>query len=76
LIEEFREAGGLALETASGSHGMREAQHYSRLASQYRLKASAGSDFHAPQESRTALGAVSLIADSVEPLWSQWAVDA
>ncbi|NBQ78014.1 MAG: PHP domain-containing protein [Betaproteobacteria bacterium] len=75
LIEEFREAGGLALETASGSHGPREVQHFSRLASQYRLRASAGSDFHAPGESRTALGAVSLIADSVEPLWSKWAVN-
>jgi len=74
LIEEFREAGGLALETASGSHGQREIQHFSRLASQYRLRASAGSDFHAPRESRTALGAVSMIADSVEPLWSKWDV--
>ncbi|NCX73068.1 MAG: PHP domain-containing protein [Betaproteobacteria bacterium] len=72
LVEEFCEAGGLALETASGSHAKREIDYFSRLASQYRLRASAGSDFHAPNESRTALGSVPLIADSVEPIWSKW----
>ena len=74
LFEEFREAGGLAIETASGSHGLREVERFSRLAGQYRFQASAGSDFHAPQESRTKLGSVSLIADSVEPVWSKWPV--
>ncbi|MFM9038899.1 MAG: PHP domain-containing protein [Betaproteobacteria bacterium] len=74
LIEEFREAGGLALETASGSHAQREVLHFSRLASQYRLRASAGSDFHAEKESRRGLGEVPTIADVVEPLWSKWNV--
>jgi predicted metal-dependent phosphoesterase TrpH len=74
LIEEFREAGGLALETASGSHALREVLHFSRLASQYQLRASAGSDFHAEQESRRGLGEVPMIADVVEPVWSKWHV--
>jgi len=72
LLEEFREAGGLAIETACGAHGLREVQRFSRLAGQYGLRASAGSDFHAPNESRASLGSVALIADSVEPLWSKW----
>jgi hypothetical protein len=36
------------------------------------LKASCGSDFHGPGESRLDFGELPLLPEGVEPVWSAW----
>ncbi|MGH1361783.1 MAG: 3',5'-nucleoside bisphosphate phosphatase [Burkholderiaceae bacterium] len=73
LLEEFREAGGLAIEVITGSHTRDQYSRFARLALEFGFRASRGSDFHGPGESRVDLGELPLLPDSVEPLWHDWA---
>lgn len=72
LLRDFTEAGGAGIESVSGSHSRQEIRHWSSVARQHRLRASRGSDFHGPHEGHAALGALCLVPDAVEPLWSHW----
>lgn len=72
LLREFREAGGVGIESVSGSHSRQEIRHWSAVARQHGLRASRGSDFHSPHEGHAAPGGLALVPDAVEPLWSHW----
>ena len=72
LLEEFREAGGQALEVITGSHTRQQYHRFARLAIEYGFRASRGSDFHGPKESRVDLGELPPLPDSVVPLWHDW----
>lgn len=72
LLEEFREAGGQAIEVITASHTRDQYSRFARLALEFGFRASRGSDFHGPQESRLDLGQLPLLPDSVEPLWHDW----
>lgn len=72
LLEEFREAGGEAIEVVTGSHTRAQYQRFGRLAREFGFRASRGSDFHSPDESRVDLGQLPPLADSVVPLWHDW----
>lgn len=69
LIGEFRELGGLALEVVSGSHSRDEILHMSQKAKQYQLYASAGSDYHGPENPYLDIGRLPAIPNNCVPVW-------
>jgi predicted metal-dependent phosphoesterase TrpH len=72
LMSEFREAGGTGLEVVSGSHTPDQYETFAAHARNFGFRASRGSDFHAPAESRVDLGCLPPLPDSVVPLWYDW----
>lgn len=72
LIDEFREAGGEAIEVVCGSHSRDQYGRFARIARESGLKASRGSDFHAPGERHIELGRLPPLPDSVVPVWADW----
>ena len=48
LFGEFHECGGEAIEVISGSHPPEATQHFARIAAEQDFLASAGSDYHGP----------------------------
>lgn len=74
LIEEFRESGGSAIEVVCGSHTRAQYGRFASLAREFGLRASRGSDFHGPGESRVELGQLPPLPDVVVPVWCDWAV--
>lgn len=70
FIGEFRDAGGRGIEVTSGSHSPDEAGRFGRVAKEFGLLASRGSDFHGPEESYVDLGRLPALPDGLEPVWS------
>lgn len=69
LIAEFREAGGQGLEVISGSHSKDECLTMARNARDFGLLASAGSDFHDPENPWIALGKIPPLPPGCDPVW-------
>jgi predicted metal-dependent phosphoesterase TrpH len=76
MISDFRDAGGVAIEVVSGSHTVAQYAEYARVAVEFGLLASRGSDFHGPGESHVELGQVPPLPDSVVPVWHDWEIAA
>jgi hypothetical protein len=57
------------VEVVTGSHSAAEAVRYADMALEFGLLASRGSDFHAPEESRTELGSLPDLPGSLAPVW-------
>ncbi|HYD97063.1 MAG TPA: 3',5'-nucleoside bisphosphate phosphatase [Noviherbaspirillum sp.] len=74
LLSEFKQLGGAGVEVVTGSHTVDEYARFARIAQQYGLLASRGSDFHAPGESQTELGALPALPPNLTPVWHDWAV--
>ncbi len=74
LIEEFREAGGSAIEVVCGSHTRDQYGRFAGLAREFGLRASRGSDFHGPGESHVELGQLPPLPDAVVPVWYDWPI--
>lgn len=74
FIDEFISAGGEGIEVVTSAHTQEEARRFARYATQYGLRASRGSDFHGPAESRVDLGQLPPLPDGVEPIWAQWGI--
>ncbi|GAA4012195.1 3',5'-nucleoside bisphosphate phosphatase [Actimicrobium antarcticum] len=72
LFDEFIQHGGRAIEVITGSHTVDQYDIYARLANRFGLRASRGSDFHGPGESRIDLGALPPLPASVTPVWADW----
>lgn len=72
LMAEFLDAGGEAIEVLSGSHTPRQYGQFARHAREFGFRASRGSDFHAPGESRVELGRLPPLPDTVVPVWHDW----
>jgi hypothetical protein len=72
LVGDFRTAGGVALEVASGTHGADQVLRFADLAQRFGLAGSRGSDFHAPGESRVELGQAPRVPDHVVPVWERF----
>jgi len=72
LMDEFRSAGGEAIEVVSGSHTPDQYRRFAGHAREFGFLASRGSDFHAPGESRVELGALPPLPDTVVPVWHDW----
>jgi predicted metal-dependent phosphoesterase TrpH len=72
LIDAFRDEGGEAIEVVCGSHSKDQYGRFARIARDLGLKASRGSDFHAPGERHIELGQLPPLPDSVVPVWADW----
>jgi len=72
FIREFCDAGGTGIEVVSGSHAPGQSERFVTMAQHYGLKASRGSDFHGPNESRHDLGSMPPLPRSVTPVWHHW----
>jgi predicted metal-dependent phosphoesterase TrpH len=72
LLGEFRDLEGDAIEVVSPSHTAEQYAEYATYARTFGLKASCGSDFHAPGESWIELGDLPPLPVGVDPVWSAW----
>ncbi|STZ76915.1 PHP domain-containing protein [Bergeriella denitrificans] len=73
LFEAFKAAGGEAVEVHSGSCNANDRMNYALLAERYGLLASAGSDFHRPNDfSGGILGACPELPPQCRPVWTRW----
>jgi len=69
LLREFQECGGLGLEVISGCHNSDECFRMARLANDFRLFASVGSDYHGAGTSWLRLGRLPPVPGSCRPIW-------
>jgi predicted metal-dependent phosphoesterase TrpH len=69
LFTDFKTAGGEAVEVVTASHTPDQVPIYARYAQDYGLKASCGSDFHAPGEGGRELGRMPPMPLGCEPVW-------
>lgn len=68
----FKDLGGTAIEVMTGSHTVDQYAEYATLATRYGFKASRGSDFHGPGESRVDLGKLPPFPKGLVPVWQDW----
>ena len=73
LLSTFKEAHGAAIEVATSNHTADQVRQYARLARDFGLEGSRGSDFHGPGESHAELGRVAAVPCSVTPVWHRFA---
>ena len=69
LLSEFREAGGAGIEVVSGSHTPGGVEKFARMACDFELLASRGSDFHDPQTHWIELGRLPKLPEYCVPVW-------
>ena len=69
LFSEFKEHGGQGVEVVTGSHSVPEYAIYAKMALEFGLVASRGSDFHGPDESHTDLGRLPALPTGLTPVW-------
>ena len=72
LINEFKQAGGVGIEVVSGSHSRDECFTMAKHARDFDLLASAGSDFHGPENPWVELGRLPELPPGCEPIWNSW----
>jgi hypothetical protein len=71
LLQEFRAAGGAALEVVTGSHSAEQSRHFGALAAHHDLAASRGSDFHGADEG-AEFGTLPPLDARLRPVWREW----
>ena len=74
LVAEFVAAGGAGLEVLSGSQSADQTREVARLAREFKLLASRGSDYHGPGESWMDIGKMPALPDDLTPVWSKFNV--
>ncbi len=73
LLEEFRAAGGTAVEVVTSNHTPDDVRRFTKLALEFGFEASSGSDFHGPGESANVeLGRVAPLAPELTPVWHRF----
>ncbi|MBK1718982.1 PHP domain-containing protein [Thiocystis violacea] len=72
LLGEFREVGGVGVEVVTGSHSRDDAFTFARHAREQRLRASAGSDYHGPENPWIELGRLPRLPEGCVPIWRDW----
>jgi predicted metal-dependent phosphoesterase TrpH len=72
FMQEFKDAGGEALEVVSGSHSAGDVQGMAQYAKRFELLASCGSDYHGPEQSWVELGKLPALPDGCTPVWQHW----
>jgi len=71
LLDEFRAAGGRALEAVTSSHSRDQFRLFDALAHAFGLRVSRGSDFHAPEESAD-FGSLPEFSPRTAAIWDDW----
>lgn len=74
LIVDFTAAGGSGIEVQSGCQPRDQIEHLQRLAREFALEISAGSDFHRDTPYGSALGVESALFDGLRSVWERWAI--
>lgn len=69
LFEVFKEIGGVGIEVVSGSHRPNDSHNMANYAKKYDLYASAGSDFHGPENTWIELGRIPPLPKKCQPVW-------
>jgi len=72
LISDFKDSGGEAMEVVSGLQIPSVTRDLAKLCSQFDLLASCGSDFHSPDKKWAALGLISNLPETCNPVWDRW----
>lgn len=72
LLEEFRSLGGSAIEVVTGSHTPDQFQEFGKLARQFSLRASLGSDYHGPGHTYIEMGRLPDLPHGCTPVWQDW----
>jgi len=72
LLSEFKDMGGEGIEVVTGSHTPDQVPVYADLSVEFGLRASVGSDFHAPGEGGRELGRLAPLPDVCKPIWQGW----
>lgn len=73
LFRCFKENGGIGVEVVSGSHGPEDTRRMAGAAARFGLLASAGSDYHGPEDPWMELGRLPPLPVSCTPIWQTWA---
>jgi predicted metal-dependent phosphoesterase TrpH len=76
LLQAFVAAGGEGIEVISGSHTRDEEFTIARHAQDFGLLASAGSDYHGPENPWIELGGLPELPHGCRPIWSEWPLAA
>ncbi len=69
LLGEFKELGGVGLEVVSGSHSRDDMMNMANLSRRFELAASAGSDYHGPENPYLDLGRLPTLPGECRPVW-------
>ena len=69
LLNDFRAAGGQAIEVITGSHQPHQYREYAALALEFGFLASRGSDYHGPGESHFQPGKLPPLPAGLTPVW-------
>ena len=72
LITEFKSLGGEGIEVVSGRQHPEEIKTLAKLANEFGLLASRGSDFHSPDNAWVELGRIPDLPKEVTPIWQTW----
>ena len=72
LIAEFKTYGGAGIEVVSGRQHPEEIKTLAKLAKDFELLASRGSDFHSPDNTWVELGRIPELPKGVTPIWQIW----
>lgn len=72
FFTEFKNLGGLAIETVTGSHTVDQYDEYTKIAAQYGFMSSRGSDFHSPQDAEIDIGRLPVLPALAKPVWEKW----
>ena len=74
LMNEFRAAGGEAIEVVTGSHSPDQYGLFAEIARKHDFLASRGSDFHSPGEGNADFGKLPPLVKFLTPVWHDWTV--
>lgn len=72
LITEFHMHGGIGIEVLSSAHTAAQVAEFAGVARAFGLRASCGSDYHGPGESRLDLGDLPPLPAGLTPIWDDW----
>jgi predicted metal-dependent phosphoesterase TrpH len=72
LLEDFCSYGGTALEVVTGNHNRTQYLEFTRLARQFGLLASKGSDYHGPGHRHLEMGSLPDLPEGCIPVWLDW----
>jgi predicted metal-dependent phosphoesterase TrpH len=72
LMEEFRSLGGQAIEVVTGSHSADQYYEFARMAHQFGLASSMGSDYHGKGLTYIEMGRLPMLPAGCIPVWQDW----
>lgn len=72
LMHQFKSYGGTAIEVVTGSHTPPQYQQFAKIAHQFGLKSSLGSDYHGSGISYMEMGCIPDLPANCVPVWDDW----